>query len=369
MKKNTLAHIDLNDIDTQYWRRKDPAWMAAREAQWLRLEKVLQDDKSTKALNIIKRYFLRGTVPKWDKLLDWDDPDRHLDLFLFLCLHPSDDPDVLWPLRQAYLHSDRVRYDDVSNGISRFKRLSTCDYSPGCTDGEQPPLPCCDGRNELFFDLLLGDGTETEIEIQGYSSFYGRKDLYIFPRGEVSALFSMGRWLSFDKPEQLNTDFLYQYERPFAWWLKGSLEDKSFQRDVLPKLHPRPFIQEPGRELKPWELKKAQRQFNKQQETERVRTASSWYWALWNIQQFDEARAVTAGQCRLAASLRKLFDEGEFYAELQLIWRQLKSGAVRVIEDGGWAHIQRREADGLWHKVHRAASLQDIAESSSGDSD
>ncbi|PAU65360.1 hypothetical protein [Pseudomonas indica] len=108
----------LDDFDTSYWRPKDPVWLAAREAQWpVIMELLYLRNKSKKALGIIKRYFFKGTLPDWAALKNWEHSERHLDLMLFLYLHPSRDHAVLAPLRDAYLQSAYVVPNDIWLGM------------------------------------------------------------------------------------------------------------------------------------------------------------------------------------------------------------------------------------------------------------
>jgi len=61
----------LNEINTSYWLIKDKAWMEARKAQWPEIERFVEGNRRKSEMNVIKQYFLRGTMPKWEKYWDW----------------------------------------------------------------------------------------------------------------------------------------------------------------------------------------------------------------------------------------------------------------------------------------------------------
>ena len=65
--------IAFPEIDTQYWQLGDPSWVKQRQSEWLSIEPMLLETmfKSKKAITIIKRYFLKGIMPDFEKLKNW----------------------------------------------------------------------------------------------------------------------------------------------------------------------------------------------------------------------------------------------------------------------------------------------------------
>jgi hypothetical protein len=87
----------LENFDTSHWKTADKSWMKEREKQWPEIEQMLYTLNMTKkGRGIVRRYFLKGSLPHWKKLHDWDRDStvRHLNLLLFLYLHPSLGGDV-----------------------------------------------------------------------------------------------------------------------------------------------------------------------------------------------------------------------------------------------------------------------------------
>lgn len=114
------TQMSLESIDTSYWKTKDKEWVEQRQAQWPAIERVVSLNRRKADVNVIKQYFLRGKMPNWEKYKDWDDLYRHLDLDLFLWLHPSDDHEVLKNLYRIYMESDLIDERDVTRGYGEL---------------------------------------------------------------------------------------------------------------------------------------------------------------------------------------------------------------------------------------------------------
>src|SRR5688572_11362615 len=97
--------MSLEKIDTSYWKTKDAEWVAQREAQWPAIERMVGAERRKSEINVIKDYFMRGKMPNWKKYKEWNGDCRHVDLKVFLWLHPSDDHEVLKSLYKTYMES------------------------------------------------------------------------------------------------------------------------------------------------------------------------------------------------------------------------------------------------------------------------
>lgn len=289
----------LERIDTSYWKNKDPEWKAAREADWPRIENMLARFKTKKKnMNPIRDYYLRGKLPKWSNYKDWDDSLRHLDIFMFLWLHPSWDKDVLTELRDTYLGSDQIVLMDIQKGFSLFL-MSQGTLTAGAfkhikqVDNPRYNFPRLEGYGELLFDVLMGDNWDDEYEIRGYTSTLGTKQVYHLPKDDIGAITTMGKWLRLQSLLSVNEDFLYQYDRPLEWWYQSAKDVDYFN------------LSQGKRDTK-WGFERA----------------------LWVIHNFDTEKEGDTMRTRLVHKLRKMLDEREFFDEFKDIWRRVKAGEV-----------------------------------------
>jgi len=175
---------------------------------------------------IIKRYYLKGVMPNWEQLKYWNNFERHLDLFLFLWLHPSWDNEVLVPLREAYINSaiksEFVQADDVFKGIGYFLNVSFL-YASGSglsnyevkKDKFDYVLMHTDGHNEQFYDLCIGLGHK--------DNFPHIMDNILWKRFREHCTFydlhTLGQWLCLkNELNKSNLDLIYQYDQPLEVW-------------------------------------------------------------------------------------------------------------------------------------------------------
>ena len=78
---------------------------------------VGRDWRKKKAINVIKKDYLKGELPDWHYLWgDGDDGDHFLDPVVFIWLHPSSDYEVLLPLVRAYFKGFGRRADEMRGG-------------------------------------------------------------------------------------------------------------------------------------------------------------------------------------------------------------------------------------------------------------
>ena len=287
------------EIDTSYWKTKDPDWMAARKAEWPRIQLMLKASKPSKALSAIKQYYLKGTMPDWDKFRDWDNPDRHLDLFLFIWLHPSWDEAVLTPLRDAYIASDLIVVGDINQGIGNFLGWSTvmaC-QDPTGRENEWGYILHTDGHNELLFKVLMGDLSKTRYELEFIDRGLGReKVIYDLPQSSLHSIHTMGTWLCIKTMLPFNNDMLFQYDLPLDWWYQSCTKDERFfDRDVYGKGQ-KPLIEK----------------------------------ALWRIHHFDTGKEGDTCRTRFVTKMRKILDERPFIKDIKTMWEKVKAGEVQV---------------------------------------
>ncbi|MFL0807446.1 MAG: hypothetical protein K6L60_09175 [Oceanobacter sp.] len=105
--------MELNSIDTSYWKLKDKTWVAERKAAWPAIEKKLAPGRRKSEVNVIKQYFMKGKMPNWEKYKNWGGSKRHVDIFVFLWLHPSSDVDVLTGVCRLYLNLEIIHFKDL----------------------------------------------------------------------------------------------------------------------------------------------------------------------------------------------------------------------------------------------------------------
>lgn len=245
-------------FDTSHWKTSDKAWMAERKQHWLEVEKLLYVlDKNKKARSIIKQYFLKGQLPEWKKLHDWSQSSttRHLDLLLFLYLHPSRDDAVLRPLRDQFMNNPHARWNDrligfnglwqiglsePASGSLRMFRMADLEKELPAVAASLPPAPepfadCrgievhTDGQNERLFNLMWPDVKLQTVRLPvTINTYYSRAPRYTldyedFPMMQhgftLDTLWTMSQWLV--RPEPLNrgsSDMIFQYERPMDLW-------------------------------------------------------------------------------------------------------------------------------------------------------
>jgi hypothetical protein len=247
-------------FDTSHWKTTDKAWTAERKLQWLQIEPLLYLlDKNKQARAIIQQYFLKGTLPQWQKLHDWgqNSRSRHLDLMLFLYLHPSKDDAVLRPLRDKFMDNPHALPADRLAGFSKLC-LGT-GYVTACSGGThrflqselekqipqsvpylaqapEPRTDCkvivahTDDSNERLFNLMWPqDVTQHHVRLPvTRNTFFNRAPRYpvdfeefpLLPRPlDLDQLWTISQWLA--SPTALAPgarDMLFQYERPLEVW-------------------------------------------------------------------------------------------------------------------------------------------------------
>ncbi len=320
----------LDDFDTSHWQPKDPVWMAERETQWREIEKLLfERNKSKKALGIIKRYFFKGVLPEWAKLKDWNSTERHLDLMLFLYLHPSQDEVLLAALREAYVSSSYVMPNDIRVGMANLRdigMLLSCSggghtYSRDEVEKDIPHLAgefvACNGgsvsidvhtqlNNKRLFRLLFTDPLAQSTTISG-----GRE--FLLPRHRILDIWEWSKWLALSLPLRPGAaDMLYQYDYPLEFWYTQCGRDmQQFIRDVRLEAHVSMLLQ-----------------------------------ALYRFQHFFDQHDESDPRASFVRKFVQMIESRDFVPPLKLLWKEVKSGEVMV--DKIWTHDSKLKRSALW---------------------
>ncbi|MNZ51512.1 hypothetical protein D3C78_693280 [compost metagenome] len=304
----------FDDFDTRYWQPKDKAWMAEREQQWREVEKLLYGlNKSKKAVGICKRYFFKGTLPDWYKLRTWEHYARHLDLMLFLYLHPCRDEAVLRPLCEGYQRSRRVLRSDIAQGFVSLWRVG---FSSNATSGgaalcsveeleksiphliEELELvrlgaePTCEyrrlliihtqGNNELLFRLMCPDPAQNPAtNVHRYT---------------LRDMGGWGRWLTLPRPLHAGAeDMLFQYDLPLETWYAQCGKNAASYQDAVSEGY------------EEWLLV-----------------------GLYRIYHFDQSTEGDSRRTRFVRKVIRMLDEREFPAALKALWDEVKRDEVEV---------------------------------------
>jgi hypothetical protein len=308
-KKSSHAAVEQQDtsvthsmaaIDTSDWKTTDKVWMASRRSNWLEIEKMLSQHKSKKALGIIKQYYLRGKMPDWRSLKEWSNPERHLDIFCLIWLHPSWDEKVLTPLRDAYIASDLIVEGDIGSGFEIFFGS----INPSCRNYESEDeinRILTTGSNEIIFKVLMGDLSNSVIEIQGYTprdpivlnNLPNR--VYKIPKSSIGTICTMAKWLCIKTMFPINEDMLFQYDQPLEWWYQSCETEEG-------------YFEKPRN-------RGSQKYFEK---------------ALYCIYHFDTAKEGNSCRTHFVQKVRKILDERKFIREFEMIWARVKSGEIQI---------------------------------------
>lgn len=304
--------VNIKKINTSYWQRDDPEWVTQREADWPDIEFMLTHRKTKKkAINPIKDYYLRGKMPNWKGFKEWDDEDRHLDLFMFLWLHPSWDKAVLTALRDAYIASDLIVYDDVRTGAYSF--LSS-QITMSCIWYQYPKKrisnPDLKGKGPLLLDVIMGDPAISQYEIEDRAgNGRGRKLIFEFPSGEYSNLVVAAGWLRIENILPINQEMLLQYDNALEWWYRGVAHDDDYFE-------------------------------KKQNKNKDIDVLGQYYIALYRIHHFDTQKSTNTCQINFAHKIRKILDEREFVPFFKQMWLDVKAGKVEV--KNAWERDKRK---------------------------
>lgn len=279
------------EIDTSYWKLDDKAWVAERKANWEKIEKYYSGglEKSKKGMNILKRYYLKGDMPDFRALRDWDNVERHLDLYSFIWLHPSRNFEVLNGLRNAYISCEDVLNNDIHRGILHlicvgflYPSTNTTDdvvsiFNSGCT-------------NKMMFEIAIGDFSEPNLRENGKKN----PELPKFTYCGYSSVHTVGQWLCVSKPGVLAEHCLLQFDCFLDYIYLCCRQDSYFIKRLEKGLEP--------------SIKKA----------------------LFRIHRFDCEKEGDTARSRCVFKIKKLFDEREFHPQFKQIWNEVKTDTSDV---------------------------------------
>lgn len=308
MVANRDSKIDTSiyqfpEIDRSYWKTGDKAWMAERKSQWPRIEEMLRSKKSSRAITIIKQYFLQGKLPDWDKLRDWANRSRHLDLLLFLWMHPNQDKAFLKQTRDQYAKSVVVTREDIGVGYGLLFGAGIVYACQENLDSEHNELDLpsnvfYSGNNEFYFDVMMEDVEylDRELEFIYMEGYAPEKSVVGVPTASFDYISQMSRWLCIKHMRTLNRDMLFQYDRPLEWWYRCRTRDENY--------------------------------FENRAQAETMRQNYRKY--LYRIHYFDTDKEGDTCRTRFVQKMSKMLDEREFISEFKQMWEDVKAGNVEV---------------------------------------
>lgn len=292
-----MAEKYVLEIDTSYWKLDDKDWVADRKAQWKHIVPMFQGGahKSKRGLGIIKKYFLKGELPDFKALMEWNGLERHLDLFCFLWLHPENDEALLTELRDAYVNHPYVLADDIDVGLDIFFCYADVMAAEEYSEEELSSKLNTGGYNEMYFRILMGDSNGAYRGTHKSNTWRVDSTKLSF----IPLLVHMTRLLSNKTVNKLNEDVLYQYDGYLELWYK-CIEHKE---DC--------FEGKRGGRLLPIAEK-----------------------ALYRIHNFDTEKEGDTCRTRFVEKMRKILDEREFIPQFKQMWSDVKAGKIEV--DNPW---------------------------------
>jgi len=302
--------MDLSKIDTSDWKIKDPEWKEQREAQWPAIKRMLAPDRRKSELNVIKQYFLKGKMPNWEKYKNWDEGvrDRHVDLFVFLWLHPTEDQAYLNHLCADYIKSDLIVYNDLTSFDNFLRAEFRSLVAPGLSLDKYEGVYCGE-KNILILRAWLANYSLYEervmamkADIKWIGGERGPATLTEY-RDYVGFLY-FRRWLLSEIDSPLVQTRLFRYFDVIDWGFKGF--DEFAEQEFLDSLRNDPFEM----------------------------NLHNYREALYCIQHFNTSSDDCSGRAGAVLQLRKLLDEYPYVQEFKEIWEDVKSGRIEV--EGAW---------------------------------
>lgn len=290
----------LEKIDTSYWKTKDQEWVAQRQAQWPAIERVVSSGRRKAEVNTIKDYFLRGKMPNWKKYKEWNGDCRHVDLKIFLWLHPSDDIEVLKDLYKTYMESDLIHEFDVLKGYGCLVEHEFLRAALSWKSLAEYPFPFMGAKNIILFRVMFEDVEYAEGRIRslvGGQANYDKKARGIIEFLGYHHFIRVWLWLLQDIKSPLCLNSLYQYEDVFEWCLT------TLTKNAENELHE--------------SIKKSVNLQNYQK-------------ALYCFFHFDTEKEGDTCRSRAIYKIRKILDEHAFAPEFKQMWEDIKAGKIKV---------------------------------------
>ncbi|MEH6448234.1 MAG: hypothetical protein V7765_06150 [Oleispira sp.] len=292
--------MSLDSIDTSYWLTKDEIWFDERKAQWPAIEKVVSDNRKRTEVNVIKQYFLRGKMPKWERYQDWDDLYRHLDLMHLLWLHPSTDYEVLKPLYIEYMESDLIHRKDILLGYTLFLKHEFRTAPSSKKSLKDYPFPFMGDKNILLFNIMFEDVSYVKDKINRFPDSQqniSKKIKYILEFMGFEHFLRIRRWLMQDKASPLSLHCIYQFDKALEWGLTTLTEEQS------------------GEFLKGLEIPEFVKSYQK---------------SLYCLYHFDTDKEGDTCRTQFVHKIRKILDERDFIPEFKQMWQDVKEGKIEV---------------------------------------
>jgi hypothetical protein len=294
------TQMSLEKIDTSYWKIKDAEWVAQREAQWPAIERMVGAERRKSEINVIKDYFMRGKMPNWKKYKEWNGDCRHVDLKVFLWLHPSDDHEVLKELYKTYMESDLIHESDVIKGYGSFVDNEFLRASSSRKTIEEYSFPFMGAKNIILFRVLFEDvdyATDRIRSLVGGQVKFDKKAREIFEfLGYHHFLFMTG-FLSQSITSPLCLNSLYQYADVLEWCLTTLTPNN--QKEFLEELNT------------PEHIKSYQRE-------------------LYCLHHFNTEKEGDTCRTHFIHNIRKILDERTFVPEFKQMWEDIKTGTIEV---------------------------------------
>ncbi|MBK8186683.1 MAG: hypothetical protein IPK77_05230 [Cellvibrio sp.] len=300
------TEVSLESIDTSYWKTKDKIWMAEREAQWPAIERVVGLNRRKADVNVIKQYFLRGKMPNWEKYKNWDDLYRHLDLDLFLWLHPSSEHDVLKSLYKTYMESNLIHERDVLRGYGELIDNEFLRAPLSWKSIEEYPYPFRGEKNIILFRVLFEDVEYAKNRvrnlIRGRQEYRNSMVTQIFEFLGYLHFLRMRLWLLQDPNSPLSINSLYQYDDVLEWCLTTMTinTENELHKSLKTSIN----------------LKEYQK-------------------ALYCFYHFDIEKEGDTCRTRFIHKIRKILDECKFVPEFKQMWEDTKVGKIDVKKPWG----------------------------------
>lgn len=306
-----MKNLSLKKIDTSFWKINDPDWVRERSAQWLVLEKKLSEGRRKSELNAIKQYFLMGKMPNWKKYKNWDGDRRHVDLLVFLWLHPSEDFDFLVDMFRIYVDSDLIHYKDIVCAYEMFLKFELNPIRWENNSVSRYQYPFLGNKNIILFRVMVYGIYYSELAIENLLNderVRNEKILYLerIRKGDFGHSYShflfFRNWLLMPDDSPLSKSSLFRYDEVLDWiFINIRSHDDSF--------------------LKAIEYKK---------------NITLYHRALYCIFNYRKFRPESVEKVYAAAKLRQLISERELVADFKLMWEDIKNDRVPLKNPWKW---------------------------------
>ena len=285
------------EVDKSHWLVNDKKWLAAREKGWAKVSRVLDEYKSKKMINLVKRYYMKGETPDWIKYYEKEHPEGyHLDLFSMLWLHPSRDYEVLKKIRNQYIACPFTTVEGFAMGVTVLHSIG---YIRALSRWSRANCKNLSGDEELLFRVTHDENINNTVVSKAQYTFkpdapISWVELDINAYG-LADIISISKWLLPGRFNDCSQYMLLQYDLPLEYFFKG-----------LQDLQPDDLYLVKGLE---WTKK-----------------------GLYRFYHFDVEKEGDTARTKLVHKLREMFDHREYSPLVKELWEQVKSGEIVVDE-------------------------------------